>query len=295
MATVDGPCVLLLVLCEEEEEKEEEEASTSSRGADTAMWAWTRSLSLWFGVRVFIGVLQEWPRWSSTVAVVCAWLVFLVLLALCSLLLSAGPCGPDSAESCAVLGPVVVQRQVPDLVRTVQRCPWRFHRCCSWMRLWSLRQVPWSSAAVPQLQFDCRRHPCFCAIAVPYGPDCSENHRDSPVARRHGGRCSFRAGCTGSHVQVVGGTVVLPQFLLVEKIAVSFEVVDIPVVTQRPFPMVQLVWRTMEISQLQFALGGQCSDYAGRAGSWLSSSLSWRRGFPMVQPVLRTFEVSISS
>ena len=157
-------------------------------------------------------------------------------------------------------------------------------------------EVPWSSAAVPQLQFiDGRRHPCFCAVAVPYGPDCSENHKDSPVARRHGGRCSFRAGYTGSHVQVVGGTVVLPQFLLVEKIAVSFEVVDIPVVTQRPFPMVQPVWRTIEIPQLQFALGGQCSDYAGRAGSWLSPSLSWRRGFPLVQTVLRTFVVSICS
>ena len=111
MATVDGPCPLLLVLCEEEEEKEEEEASTSSGGADTAMWSWTRSLSPWFGVRVFIGVMQEWPRWSSTVAVVRAWLVFLVLLALCSLFLSAGPCGPDSAESCAVLGPVVLARR----------------------------------------------------------------------------------------------------------------------------------------------------------------------------------------
>ena len=183
---------------EEEEEEEEEVEETSSwfliftllSCSDTAMLAWTRSLSPWFGVRVFIGVLQEWPRWSSTVAVVCAWLVFLVLLALCSILLSA--------------------------------------------------TTPWSSAAVLQLQFiDGRRHPCFCAVAIPCGPDCSENTRDSPVARRHGGRCSFRAGCTGSHVQVVGGTVVLPQFLLVEKIAVSFEVVDIPVAAQRPFPMVQ--------------------------------------------------------
>ena len=31
-------------------------------------------------------------------------------------------------------------------------------------------------------------------------------------------------------MQVVGGTVVLPQFLLVEKIAVSYEDVDIPFV-----------------------------------------------------------------
>ena len=38
---------------------------------------------------------------------------------------------------------------------------------------------------------------------------------------------------TGSHGQVVDVTVVLPQFLLVDKIVVFVEVVDIPVVTQR--------------------------------------------------------------
>ena len=37
------------------------------------------------------------------------------------------------------------------------------------------------------------------------------------------------------------------------------------VVAQRPFLMVRLVWQTIEISQLQYALGGQCSCYAGRA------------------------------
>ena len=38
-------------------------------------------------------------------------------------------------------------------------------------------------ALVPQLQFiDGRRHPCFRAVAVTYGPACSENHRDSAVA-----------------------------------------------------------------------------------------------------------------
>ena len=50
------------------------------------------------------------------------------------------------------------------------------------------------------------------------------------------------------------GTVVLPQFLLVEKIAVFYEDVDIPIVMQRPILMVQR-W-TIEISQLQFVLGG---------------------------------------
>ena len=108
-----------------------------------------------------------------------------------------------------------------------------------------------AGAAVPQLQFiEGRRHPCLYADADPHGPVCSENHRDSPVARRHGGRCPFRAGRSGSHVQVVGGTVVLPQFLHVEKIVVSFEVVDILVVTQRLFPMVQAFQQTIEIPQL---------------------------------------------
>ena len=112
------------------------------------------------------------------------------------------------------------------------------------------------TADSPQLQFiEGSRHPCLYAGAVPFGPDCPENHRDSTVARRHDGRCPFRAGCTGSHVQVVGGTVVLPQFLLVEKIAVSYEDDDILIVMQRPILMVQR-W-TIEISQFQFVLGGR--------------------------------------
>ena len=44
-------------------------------------------------------------------------------------------------------------------------------------------------------------------------------------------------------------TVVLPQFLLVEKIVVFVEVVDIPVVTQRLIHMVSL---TMEIPEFVF-------------------------------------------
>ena len=59
------------------------------------------------------------------------------------------------------------------------------------------------TADSPQFEFiEGRRHPCLYAVAVSYGPDCSENHRDSPVARRHDGRCPFRAGFKGSHVQV---------------------------------------------------------------------------------------------
>ena len=40
------------------------------------------------------------------------------------------------------------------------------------------------------------------------------------------------------------------------------KVVPFPVVSQRPFPMVQPVWPTTEVSQLQFALGGRCPWYA---------------------------------
>ena len=40
-----------------------------------------------------------------------------------------------------------------------------------------------------------------------------------------------------------------------------------PVVTQRPTPTVQPVWRTIEISQLQLAPGGRRPCCAGRASS----------------------------
>ena len=45
-----------------------------------------------------------------------------------------------------------------------------------------------------------------------------------------------------------------------------FDVVVFPVVTQRPDSHGQPVWRTIEISQLQFAPGGRCLCGAGRAG-----------------------------
>ena len=48
-------------------------------------------------------------------------------------------------------------------------------------------------------------------------------------------------------MQVVGGTVVLPQFLFDEKIVPFPEVVDIPVVAQMWLPM---VLQTIEIPQL---------------------------------------------
>ena len=64
------------------------------------------------------------------------------------------------------------------------------------------------------------------------------------------------------------------------------KVVVIPVVSQRLIPMVQPVWRTKEISQLQFALGWSmslvcksCRFFQFRSCSsstWSSSPLSWR-------------------
>ena len=153
------------------------------------------------------------------------------------------------------------------------------------------------TADSPQLQFiQGRRHPCLYADAVLYGSDCSENHRDSPVARRHDGRCPFRAGCTGSHVQVVGGTVVLPKFLLVAKIVVSYEDADIPIVMQRPILMVQR-W-TIQISQLLFVLGGRCPflqscrfQFCSCSSPWSSSPKSWRRFYPTVQTVRQTIVI----
>ena len=46
---------------------------------------------------------------------------------------------------------------------------------------------------------------------------------------------------------------------------VLFMQVHFPVVAQRPFLMVMPVWQIIEISQLQYAPGGQCSCCAGGA------------------------------
>ena len=87
-------------------------------------------------------------------------------------------------------------------------------------RLWSRQCKLSGSVAVPQLQFfDGRQHPCRGALAS-LGPDCSSDHRDSPVAREQGDRCpcyAVRAGSTGGASftgAVVEKTVVLPQLHL---------------------------------------------------------------------------------
>ena len=103
---------------------------------------------------------------------------------------------------------------------------------------------------VLQLLFiDGRRHPRLCTEADPDGPGCSENHRDSPV-HGHSGRFPCCAGRPGSHGQVVDETVVLPQFLLVEKIVArrklqfpQLQFFLVVVVAQRPFPLVLLFSR----------------------------------------------------
>ena len=57
------------------------------------------------------------------------------------------------------------------------------------------------------------------------------------------------------------------QFLnaVIDVAVVQVVQVHFPVVTQRPFLMVKPVWQTIEISQLQQALGGLRSCYAVRA------------------------------
>ena len=63
--------------------------------------------------------------------------------------------------------------------------------------------------------------------------------------------------------------------MVIPRLQLLNAVIDVPVdlvmqvhflvVAQRPFLMVKPVWQTIEISQLQYALGGLRSCYAGRA------------------------------
>ena len=66
-------------------------------------------------------------------------------------------------------------------------------------------------------------------------------------------------------VQTVRLTMDIPQLLntVADVPVVQVEQVHFPVVTQRPIPMVRPVWRTIEISQLQYALSGRCPCCAG--------------------------------
>ena len=75
------------------------------------------------------------------------------------------------------------------------------------------------------------------------------DHGDSPVALGYGGRCSCYSGRASSTVAGYGGDTHAPT---VAARWTSPDVVDIPVVTQRPFHVVQPVWRTTEIPQSLF-------------------------------------------
>ena len=55
------------------------------------------------------------------------------------------------------------------------------------------------------------------------------------------------------------------QYTMADVSVVQVMQVHFLVVAQRPFLMVRPVWQTIEISQLQYAPGGQCSCCAGRA------------------------------
>ena len=57
---------------------------------------------------------------------------------------------------------------------------------------------------------------CRDAHAVSHGPDCSSDHRDSPVARLQGGQCPCYAGCAGSS-GLSWRRQLLPQLQLDEK------------------------------------------------------------------------------
>ena len=82
---------------------------------------------------------------------------------------------------------------------------------------------------------------------------------------------SLLCGRTGSHVQVVDESVVLPEFPLVEKIVAFPDVDDIRVVARMRLPM---VLQTVEIPQLHVDM---VIDFPGVRVQRVSRVLSWRR------------------
>ena len=99
-------------------------------------------------------------------------------------------------------------------------CASRCFPFCTWqsqmLRIVAGMNQKDSSEAAHQGHF----HPCRGAEAFPHGPDCAADHRGSPVAPGQGGQCPDYTG---------------------------LQVVKIPVVAQRQFP---LVFQTMDIPQL---------------------------------------------
>ena len=70
-----------------------------------------------------------------------------------------------------------------------------------------------------------------------------------------------KAGISGDTVEISQ-----LQYTVAEVPVVQVEQVHFPVVTQRPILMVQPLWRTIEISQLQYAPVGRCPCCGGRVG-----------------------------
>ena len=229
----------------------------------------------------------EMPRSSSTPAVACARLVFLVLfLALCSLLLSAGPCwrgscrscndrfpGPASAGGGAVLGHISLARRCAttgagvgqDIVLLLDKIvgmpvvgPHGPHSAeargastgavlgrgyCHFDRCRGPDSVNCLEvAAVLQLLFEGRRHPCLYAVADPV-QKIIEIHQFVDMVADFSVVRSYRSP------QVVHTPVVsndrCPGY--VPQLQFTFKVVHITVEAQRFFPMFQTLRLTTEV------------------------------------------------
>ena len=96
-----------------------------------------------------------------------------------------------------------------------------------------------------------RLHPCRGAEASSHGPNLLVDQRDSPFGRGQGAGCPSCAGHMCSTGAGYGGDSLDPTVAARGKIvAFLFMVINILVVAQRLFPMVQAVLRTTEIPQL---------------------------------------------
>ena len=123
------------------------------------------------------------------------------------------------------------------------------------------RQVPCLRSAVAAHQ-QSRLHPCRGAEFDPRGFSVREN-RDSLLPYTRWSTSLLHWSCDFHSCRLWGGQSCSHSRR--EKSS-RLDVVVFHVVTQRLIPTVQLDWRTIEISQLQFASGGRCPCCAGRAG-----------------------------
>ena len=155
--------------------------------------------------------------------------------------------------------PVFVHFKVVDISVVSQR-PFRMVQDCSADPKVSTVALGQGGLCLVMQIVQVRHLPCCGAEAFLYGPDCSADHGYSPVARGPGGQCFCYAGppvmqvvqvVRVSQVLVAKITVVIPQLQQVVKSSGVDKVVhmpvvctdradDIPVVTQRLPPMVQV-------------------------------------------------------